>query len=51
MQSEIFVIQNFHKFREKIYLHENVVNITAYSVITFFDTFLIREIKYVKILF
>ena len=47
--------QNFHEFREQIYLRENIivniVNITAYSAIIFFDTFLIHEIKNAKILF
>ena len=35
--------QNFHKFQEKISLRENIIlNITAYSVIVFFDAFLIN---------
>ena len=51
-ESEIFVAQNFHEFHEQIFLCESVImNITAYSVIIFFDTFLIRETKNAKILF
>ena len=47
-----FAAQNFQDFHEKICLRENIiVNITAYSVIIFFDTCLIHEIKNRKILF
>ena len=47
MYSSIFPAQNFHKFCNKIFLHENIImNITAYSVIIFFDTCLIHEFHF-----
>ena len=38
----------FHEFHKKISLRENIIDITAYSVIILFDTFLIREIKKIE---
>ena len=50
--AQIFVAQNFHEFCKKICFRKNIImNITGYSVIIFFDTFLIHEIRIAKIQF
>ena len=48
----IYIYHVVQYFRKKFFLRENIiVKITAYSVNIFIDTFLIREIKNMKILF
>ena len=48
----IYIYRVVRNFCKKIFLRENIiVNITAYSVNIFIDTFLIGEIKNMKILF